>query len=52
MAQIIDCAGAHRTGNLEKYEAGSRIYVSLSRPFKCDQERRDLEHAEQKDPGM
>jgi hypothetical protein len=51
MAQIIDRAGAHRTGNLEKHEAGSRIYISLSRPLKCDQKRRDLEHTEQKNPG-
>ena len=47
MTQVIDRAGAHGTGNLEKDKARARIDVGLGRPLKCDQEASDLQSAEQ-----
>ncbi len=48
MAEIINCAGKHGTGNLEKNKAGTWIDIGLSRPLKCDQQRGNLQNAEQK----
>jgi hypothetical protein len=36
MAHIVNRAGEHGTGNLEKDEAGSWINVGLRRTFKGD----------------
>ena len=51
MAQIVDRAGAHGTGNLKKDKARPRIDVGLRRPFKRDQQRCNLQSAEQKKTG-
>jgi hypothetical protein len=37
MAQIVDCAGDHGTGNLKEDEAGTGVDVSLSRALKGQQ---------------
>jgi hypothetical protein len=47
MTQVVDRTRTHGTGHLEKDKAGPRIYVSLSRPLKSDQQRCDLQPAEQ-----
>ena len=47
MAQIIDRAGDHRPGDLEKDETRARVYISPGRALKSEQKRRYLKHAEE-----
>jgi hypothetical protein len=49
MAQIVERAGKHGTGNLKENKARTRIYVRLRRPFKSEQQRGDLHSAQQQE---
>jgi hypothetical protein len=47
MAQVVKRTGCHGTGYLKKNEAGTRINVGLRRAFPCDQQRCNLQSAEE-----
>jgi hypothetical protein len=47
MAQIVKRTGRHGTGYLKKDEAGTWINVGLRRAFPCDQQRCNLQGAEE-----
>jgi hypothetical protein len=47
MTQIVDRPGDHGTDHLEKDESGARIDVGLRRPFGCNEERYDLQSAQE-----
>jgi hypothetical protein len=51
MTQVVDRTRKHGADNLENHKARSGIDVRLSRPFKGNEEYRNLQRAEEEEAG-